>query len=146
MLHPGSLCVTGIGCHVRLSVVCVPLLVQLINAHFSTVHGATLQAVRETSKNFLPFGVYHFIHGSQIRTPHPPGCRSTGSAASHAEYAEQVCQHLDARNLPKIAWLTGFRTGGLMDHKVKCNGIAAEQWHGQQPAHTRCTGMHKTLL
>ena len=77
-----------------------------------------LQAVRETSKNFLPFGVYHFIHGSQIRTPHSPGCSATGSAASHAEYAEQVCHHLDARNLPKIAWLTGFRTGGLMDHKV----------------------------
>lgn len=73
-----------------------------------------LQAVRETSQHFLPFGIYHFIHGTQIRTPHPPG----SSATSHAEYAEHVCQHLQARHLLKIAYLTGFQTGGLMDHKV----------------------------
>lgn len=97
-----------------------------------------VQAVRETSKNFLPFGVYHFIHGSQIRTPHPPGC----SATSHAEYAEQVCHHLDARNLPKIAWLTGFRTGGLMDHKVKCHCLNCSAMlillKITQLAHTSC--------
>ena len=76
--------------------------------------GCVLQAVRETSQHFLPFGVYHFIHGTQIRTPHPP----KSSAASHSDYAKHVCQHLDARHLLKIAYLTGFQTGGLMDHKV----------------------------
>ena len=77
-----------------------------------------LQAVRETSQNFLPFGMYHFIHGTQIRTPDTQETSTAGSAASHAEYAERVCHHLDAKHLPKIAWLTGFKTGGLMDHKV----------------------------
>lgn len=77
-----------------------------------------VQAMRQTSQHFLPFGVYHFIHGTQIRTPDAQGSDTAGSAASHAEYAERVCHHLDAKHLPKIAWLTGFRTGGLMDHKV----------------------------
>ena len=77
-----------------------------------------LQAVRETSQHFLPFGVYHFIHGAQIRTPDAQGSSTDGNAASRAEYAERVCHHLDAKHLPKIAWLTGFKTGGLMDHKV----------------------------
>ena len=148
----GSFCMSGTGCDVRSQLLYVPVLVQLNMVHPSRLSCVVLQAVRETSKNFLPFGVYHFIHGSQIRTPHPPGCSATGSAASYAEYAEQVCHHLDARNLPKIAWLTGFRTGGLMDHKVKCNGSAhamallPQQRHGQQPTHNSCIGMHSKLL
>ena len=75
--------------------------------------------MRETSQHYLPFGVYHFIHGAQIRTPDPPGSSTAGSVKNHTEYAERVCHHLDARHLPKIAWLTGGRTGGLMDHKVR---------------------------
>ena len=74
--------------------------------------------MRETSQRYLPFGIYHFIHGAQIRTPDPPPSEQAGSASRHAEYAECVRHHLDARHLPKIAWLTGGRTGGLMDHKV----------------------------
>ncbi|KAL3143242.1 hypothetical protein ABBQ38_002093 [Trebouxia sp. C0009 RCD-2024] len=93
---------------------------RFLGGSLNTVHQAlesyipSMSAVRETSQHFLPFGVYHFVHGSQIRTPHPPG----SSAASHAAYAEHVCQHLDARHLLKIAYLTGFQTGGLMDHKM----------------------------
>lgn len=77
-----------------------------------------MQAMRETSQHYLPFGQYHFIHGAQIRTPDPSGSDEAGSPSSHAEYAERVRHQLDARHLPKIAWLTGGRTGGLMDHKV----------------------------
>lgn len=78
-----------------------------------------MQAVRETSQHYMPFGQYHFIHGAQIRTPDPSGSDEAGSPSSHAEYAERVRHQLDARHLPKIAWLTGGRTGGLMDHKVR---------------------------
>ncbi len=74
--------------------------------------------MRETSQHYMPFGQYHFIHGAQIRTPDPSGSDEAGSPSSHAEYAERVRHQLDARHLPKIAWLTGGRTGGLMDHKV----------------------------
>ena len=74
--------------------------------------------MREASQHYMPFGQYHFIHGAQIRTPDPSGSDGAGSPSSHAEYAERVCHQLDARHLPKIAWLTGGRTGGLMDHKV----------------------------
>ena len=77
-----------------------------------------VQAMRETSQHYMPFGQYHFIHGAQIRTPDPSGSDEAGSPSSHAEYAERVRHQLDARHLPKIAWLTGGRTGGLMDHKV----------------------------
>ena len=84
-----------------------------------------MQAMRETSQHYLPFGVYHFIHGSQNRTPDPQKSNTAGSGANHAEYAEQVRQHLDAKQLLKIAWLTGGKTGGLMDHKVACPPAAS---------------------
>lgn len=77
-------------------------------------YAPSMKAMRETAQHYLPFGDYHIIHGSHIRTPDPPGSK----AADRAEYAKRVCHQLDARQLPKIAWLTGGRTGGLMDHKI----------------------------
>lgn len=84
--------------------------------HDSSKMCVIIQAMRETAQHYLPFGDYHIIHGSHIRTPDPPG----SEAADRAEYAKRVCHQLDARQLPKITWLTGGRTGGLMDHKVSC--------------------------
>ena len=48
----------------------------------------------------------------------PRGPASSNEAISHAEYADQVCHHLHAKHLLKIAYLTQGQAGGLSDHRA----------------------------
>lgn len=78
-----------------------------------------LQAVREHSQCYMPFGLYHFIHGASVRSlEQQPSGSPSNAATNQAEYAERVRHHLHAKHLPKIAWLTGGQAGGLSDHRA----------------------------
>ena len=67
-----------------------------------------MQAVRQTARNYHPFGAYHLVMGSQVRTLKLPsrGNEFTGRLGD-AVYAEEVNRQLNATRIWKSVYATG---------------------------------------
>jgi hypothetical protein len=66
-----------------------------------------LQAVRATARNYHPFGQYHIVHGSSIRSIALPNReREVMSRIGDAAYGEEVDKQLDATRIWKSLYGT----------------------------------------
>lgn len=103
---------------------------RLLGASLDSVHTAIgsyskileyfTAGVKQLSRGYHPFGTYHFILGSEIRTPaattSATSC-SGGGRIGDATYAEQIAAQLAPSSVVK-AYVRGASSGPAADHKV----------------------------
>lgn len=99
---------------------------RLLGSSLDSVHDriqqyvASMQRVRSISQHYHPFGGYHLIVGTQVRTP-PPEHVAPGGVAGHmgnTAYAEVIRKYLHISVLWKTVYATTARGGGVLHHSL----------------------------
>lgn len=101
------------------------LVPRLLGKSLDSVHAAveyyipSMKAVRATARNYHPFGQYHIVHGSSIRSIALPNReREVMSRIGDAAYGEEVDKQLDATRIWKSLYGTKGKGAGMTHHSV----------------------------